>query len=84
VYSPHYQSIRPVAITTSSTTDSVAAATSNVTTSSTTTNVTTSSTNNQINRLKSIPESGEIPNPVLQSTAITNNTSNLHGQLKYY
>jgi hypothetical protein len=44
VYSPHYQSIRVVAITTSSTTDSVAAATSNVTTSSTTTNVTTSST----------------------------------------
>jgi hypothetical protein len=26
--------------------------------------------------LESIPESGEIPDPVLQRTAITNNTSN--------
>jgi hypothetical protein len=39
-------------------------------TSSTSTNVT-----NQRNRLESIPENGEIPDPVLQSTAITNNAS---------
>jgi hypothetical protein len=76
-----FEMTMPVSITTSSTTDSVAATTFNVTTSSTTTtatttNVTTSSTTNPRNRLESIPESGEIPDPVLQSTAITDNTSN--------
>jgi hypothetical protein len=69
----------PVSITTSSTADSVATTTSNVTTSSTTTtatttNVTTSSTTNPRYQLESIPESGEIPDTVLQSTAITDNT----------
>jgi hypothetical protein len=60
----------PVSITTSSTTTTVSVA-------ETATNVTTSSTTtNQRNPLESIPESGEIPNPAHQSTAITDNTSN--------
>jgi hypothetical protein len=59
VYSAHYQSIMP--------------AVSFTATSSTSTNVT--NVTNQRNRLESIPENGEIPDPVLQSTAITNNAS---------
>jgi hypothetical protein len=48
-----------------------------------TTNVTTSSTTNQRNRLESIPESGEIPDPVLQSTAITtSSTTNQRNRLE--